>query len=87
MSSSSVYDEIEIEDMEYDSKEEMYSYPCPCGDTFYIYLEDLHDGDNIAKCPSCTLTIRIIYEKEKLPKCNEEPEEEIGNNLEVSIVA
>lgn len=33
----SVYhDEIEIEDMEYNEEEELYTYPCPCGDEFII---------------------------------------------------
>lgn len=31
-----VFDEIEIEDFEYDDDEEMYYYPCPCGDRFEI---------------------------------------------------
>lgn len=62
-----VYDEIEIEDMEYDKEEETYYYPCPCGDKFYIHLEDLYDGEDIATCPSCSLTIRVIYEPSDLP--------------------
>ncbi len=32
----SVYDEIEIEDMEFNVEDEIYYYPCPCGDRFYI---------------------------------------------------
>lgn len=30
------HDEIEIEDFEYDDDEEIYYYPCPCGDRFQI---------------------------------------------------
>lgn len=30
------HDEIEIEDFEYDEEEEIYHYPCPCGDRFEI---------------------------------------------------
>lgn len=30
------HDEIEIEDMEYCEEEELYTYPCPCGDEFII---------------------------------------------------
>jgi diphthamide biosynthesis protein 3 len=58
----SVYDEIEIEDMTYDKTLEIYHYPCPCGDRFEIHIEDLRDGEEIAVCPSCSLTIRVIYE-------------------------
>lgn len=33
----SVYhDEVEIEDFEYDEEEDVYYYPCPCGDRFEI---------------------------------------------------
>lgn len=30
------HDEVEIEDFEYDEEEEIYYYPCPCGDRFEI---------------------------------------------------
>lgn len=33
---SVIHDEIEIEDFEYDKEEEIYYYPCPCGDRFQI---------------------------------------------------
>src|SRR4051794_1061059 len=60
----SLYDEVEIEDMTFDEALRMYHYPCPCGDKFEIYLGDLRDGTNdIAQCPSCSLMIRVIYEK------------------------
>lgn len=64
----SIYEEIEIEDMDYDPIEYMYTYPCPCGDKFRIPLEELWDGEDIAKCPSCTLRILVIYEEEDLPE-------------------
>ena len=33
------YDEIEIEDMDYDPDAATYYYPCPCGDRFQITLK------------------------------------------------
>ncbi|CAG5117194.1 unnamed protein product [Candidula unifasciata] len=61
----SVYhDEIEIEDMEYDEETEIYHYPCPCGDRFEISKEELECGEETAKCPSCSLIIRVIYDKD-----------------------
>lgn len=30
------HDEIEIEDFEYNEEEDLYTYPCPCGDEFII---------------------------------------------------
>lgn len=59
----SVYDEVEIEDMDYDEALQTYFYPCPCGDRFQIALADLQDEEtDIAVCPSCSLMIRVIYE-------------------------
>lgn len=30
------HDEIEIEDFDYDEENDVYYYPCPCGDRFEI---------------------------------------------------
>ncbi|KAL7556573.1 hypothetical protein ACA910_016217 [Epithemia clementina (nom. ined.)] len=72
----SIYEEVEIEDMEYDEAKMTYFYPCPCGDRFRITLEDLHDGEDIAKCPSCTLQIKIIYDHDDLPPLPPEEEDD-----------
>ncbi len=62
-----IYDEIEIEDMTYDAKLQIYHYPCPCGDRFEISLASLRDAESdIAVCPSCSLMIRVVYEVEDL---------------------
>ena len=58
----SMYDEIEIEDMTYDSTLQIYHYPCPCGDRFEIGIADLRDGEEVAVCPSCSLMIKVIFE-------------------------
>ncbi|KAK1658358.1 CSL family zinc finger-containing protein [Colletotrichum godetiae] len=59
----SIYDEIEIEDMTWDEDMQIYHYPCPCGDKFQIALADLRDDEDIAVCPSCSLMIRVIFDK------------------------
>ncbi|KAF6017614.1 hypothetical protein EB796_024095 [Bugula neritina] len=65
----SVYhDEVEIEDFEYDEDDEMYYYPCPCGDKFEISKEDLLNGEEVATCPSCSLIIKVIYNPEDFQK-------------------
>jgi len=33
-----VYDEIEIEDLDFDEETGIFNYPCPCGDKFVITL-------------------------------------------------
>ena len=32
----------------------------PCGDKFFITLDDLLSGEDIARCPSCSLLLRVI---------------------------
>lgn len=61
---SAIYhDEIEIEDFDFDEDTETYHYPCPCGDRFEITKEDLSMGEEVATCPSCSLVIKVIYNK------------------------
>lgn len=38
----SIYDEIEIEDMDFRSTERTFYYSCPCGDRFFITLVSRH---------------------------------------------
>ena len=35
---TAIYDEVEIEDFEFDRDSETYYYPCPCGDRFQVSL-------------------------------------------------
>ncbi|KAF2130787.1 zf-CSL-domain-containing protein [Dothidotthia symphoricarpi CBS 119687] len=62
-----LYDEVEIEDCFYDKTLQIYHHPCPCGDRFEISLADMRDGEDIARCPSCSLMIRIIFDESDLP--------------------
>lgn len=62
----SFYDEIELEDMEFDEAKQVFHYPCPCGDRFEITPAQLRDEEDIARCPSCTLIIRVIYDPVRL---------------------
>ncbi|CAK9315836.1 unnamed protein product [Citrullus colocynthis] len=58
------YDDVEIEDMEWNEELQAFTYPCPCGDLFQITKEDLKLGEEIARCPSCSLYITVIYNME-----------------------
>uniref|UniRef100_A0A3P9C8F9 Diphthamide biosynthesis protein 3 n=1 Tax=Maylandia zebra TaxID=106582 RepID=A0A3P9C8F9_9CICH len=58
------HDEVEIEDFEYDEDTETYYFPCPCGDRFAITKEDLENGEEVATCPSCSLIVKVIYDKD-----------------------
>lgn len=66
--SLSIYDEIEIEDMTFDEAQQLYHYPCPCGDRFQIAIDDLRDEQDIAVCPSCSLMIRVIFDLVRFPR-------------------
>ena len=74
----SIYEEVEIEDLDYDPATQIYTYPCPCGDKFTISLEALWDGEDIATCPSCTLRIEVIYDEEDLPPLRNDDDESEG---------
>ena len=54
-----------LEDFQVDEDLETYFYPCPCGDNFCITKEDLENGEDVATCPSCSLIIKVIYDKEQ----------------------
>ncbi|KAL5708276.1 hypothetical protein ACHQM5_019090 [Ranunculus cassubicifolius] len=41
-----------------------FTYPCPCGDLFQITKDELKIGEEIARCPSCSLYITVIYNME-----------------------
>ena len=58
---STYYDEVEIEDMDYDEDAETFYYPCPCGDRFQITMEEIQNGEDVGRCPSCSLIIKVIY--------------------------
>lgn len=67
------YDEVEIEDMTWDQKLQAYTYMCPCGDLFQITKEELKAGEEIARCPSCSLYITVIYDAEDFQDPEEPP--------------
>ncbi|CAK9867542.1 unnamed protein product [Sphagnum jensenii] len=58
------YDDLEIEDMEWNEEMQAFTYPCPCGDLFQIIKKNLKMGEEIARCPSCSLYITVIYNLE-----------------------
>ena len=65
-----VYDDVDLEDMSWDSELESYTYECPCGDLFQISKDELRAGEEIARCPACTLGVRVIYDADDFaPGC------------------
>ncbi|KAL5226072.1 hypothetical protein ABZP36_012711 [Zizania latifolia] len=67
----SAYDEVEIEDMEWNAELGAYTYPCPCSDLFQITLADLRLGEEIVRCPSCSLFLTVVYNTEDFADAKE----------------
>mmetsp|Transcript_16215 Transcript_16215/g.31394 ORF Transcript_16215/g.31394 Transcript_16215/m.31394 type:complete len:152 (+) Transcript_16215:65-520(+) len=59
------WDDINLDEMTFSQEEDMYTYPCPCGDDFFITVDDLLGAEDLAPCPSCSLLIRVIYDPEE----------------------
>ena len=56
--------QVEIEDMEWNEDLQAFTFQCPCGDLFQISLDELAAGEEVARCPSCSLYVRVIYDPE-----------------------
>ncbi|KAF9790187.1 hypothetical protein SFRURICE_010847 [Spodoptera frugiperda] len=57
-SESLLYDSISIKDMEFDSREGVYTYPCRCGGT-YVLDGDTMTSKVIIGCDECSFSIQI----------------------------
>lgn len=73
--------------MTFDDTLQIYHYPCPCGDRFEINIDDLRDGEEIAVCPSCSLQIRIIFDKDDLPRPEGDGKQRTQQQQQVAAVA
>lgn len=83
-SESVVYEDVSLLEFEYDSLKEVFVYPCPCGDLFELPLSELRkrigelhgeatgEFSAIATCPSCSLKVRALFEKDILQQISEE---------------
>ncbi|KAJ2082840.1 Diphthamide biosynthesis protein 3 [Coemansia sp. RSA 988] len=77
------YDEIEIEDMDFDKDLRVYHYPCPCGDRFEISMVLLEEGECIAKCPSCSLLLKVIYDADEFGPNDDDEVIELSTTIRV----
>ena len=60
-----VHEEVSLDKFEFDVELDGYLYPCPCGDEFFISIDDLKDGFDIAECDSCSLKVKVLYDHKK----------------------
>lgn len=61
MDSDEYFEEIDIDEFIYNQETETYTYPCPCGDYFTITKEELENGEEAARCPSCSLVVKVLF--------------------------
>ena len=51
------YDAVDLLDMT--EGEDIFSFPCPCGDNFIISVINLLDNEDVADCASCSLILKV----------------------------
>ncbi|KAL8449354.1 hypothetical protein Emag_003644 [Eimeria magna] len=74
------YEEVRLQELEFDALEQLFVYPCPCGDLFELPLAELRaaaagaetQGFALASCPSCSLKIRVLFDTAELKLMEEE---------------
>ena len=74
------YLEIEISVMDWDEETLTFSYECPCGDKFLLTQEQIEQGETIARCPSCSLIVKVIYQIEYESEEFEQDFEHLSND-------
>ncbi|CAJ1027437.1 CSL zinc finger containing protein, putative [Leishmania lindenbergi] len=57
------YEEVQLSEMTLEDG--VLRFPCPCGDLFELLLEDFFAGNDVAQCPTCSLTIKVLFTKEE----------------------
>lgn len=68
-----IYDTVKLEEMEFEEADELYTFQCPCGDLFEITVAQIEAGESIAKCPSCSLQIRVVMPNKETPPAESSP--------------
>ena len=56
------YEEVTLEQLEWSEALGAFTYACPCGDLFQITGDELAAGEDIARCPSCSLVVRVLFD-------------------------
>lgn len=57
------YEEVSLEEMIVEDG--VMTFPCPCGDLFELTVEEFSAGAEVARCPTCSLTIRVLATAEQ----------------------
>lgn len=57
------YEEVQLSEMEL--VDGILHFPCPCGDLFELPLVDFIAGSDVAQCPTCSLTVKVLFTAEE----------------------
>jgi len=63
-------------EMEFKQGKDGFVAPCPCGDVFFISVDELFDNEEKAGCASCSLVLRVKYDPDQVRARFGEDEEE-----------
>nr|XP_055048180.1 dnaJ homolog subfamily C member 24 isoform X3 [Misgurnus anguillicaudatus] len=50
---------VTLDDMNWDTDGECYTYSCRCGGEFVLYQEDTQEAETVVCCDSCSLSIEV----------------------------
>ena len=73
--------------MEWSEELGAFTHQCPCGDLFQITLAELAAGEELARCPSCSLLVRVVYDPEDFRDAVAEAEAEAEAESEAAVAA
>ncbi|KAJ1978247.1 DnaJ sub C member 24 [Dimargaris xerosporica] len=59
-----IHDEVDLDEMDFDSDAGEYLYPCRCGGDYALSLQDLALGADVAQCTTCSLRVVVDYQME-----------------------
>jgi hypothetical protein len=65
MTGGGSYDEVDLEDMDWNESLKEFTYSCPCGDIFRITLEELKDGVVFARVDGDLRPGRATFDNER----------------------
>jgi diphthamide biosynthesis protein 4 len=54
--------DVDLDDMEYEEQECVYSLMCRCSGYYVISENDLEQGNDVICCDNCSLRIRVLYD-------------------------
>ena len=67
--SSSIYEEVEIEDMIYIEETQLYSFPCPCGDRYCNYCSYYNIFSSLSPFYRFIISLEELLEGEDIAHC------------------